>query len=310
MSDLEDAANKRLTNLGQVPEPAEAQSSEGTPQGQPQDGSAQAEGVSKPDPGNAAGTAASGSLEPALASVLAHAAGITDSLPVTHCSNCEIDVRPKGKGMCPKCGRMLKGAFLARKTPRNVLRRDQLHAEIVAEYKPDTWYLRRACRWLANIDERLETVKDGTPEHTRLIGRWTELTSTLEASRSRQAPSINLEDLDPDEVVAHAERVLEMARLARDAQRTSDAYLAQAPPLGVSPRPEPNDAPAESLIPQPEPLCPYCHQSITRCAEIKTTRLDAWQALHHNDPSEIERRGKLATAEMYESLRRHGPARY
>ena len=48
----------------------------------------------------------------------------------------------------------------------------------------------------------------------------------------------------------------------------------------------------------PEPTCEHCHQSLTRCAEIKETRLETWHVLHHDDPSEIERRRQEATAVM------------
>src|SRR5262245_11398277 len=62
------------------------------------------------------------------------------------CAKCKADVVPRGKGPCPRCGRVLKNSFLARKHPVNMLRREQLLAENIAEYKPGTLHLRRACR--------------------------------------------------------------------------------------------------------------------------------------------------------------------
>ena len=63
--------------------------------------------------------------------------------------------------------------------------------------------------------------------------------------------------------------------------------------------------PTEAPDPAPTPeLCQYCHQPIERCAAIKATRPDAWCALHHNDPAEVERRRERADREMYESFRR------
>ena len=112
--------------------------------------------------------------------------GEPDALPLTFCRKCEVDVKPVGKGVCPRCRTFLRQNFIARKHPVNVLRRDQLHAENLAEYRPDTLHLRRACRWLANITERLENVKDGTPEHQRLVAMYTELVTTLEAARAAQ----------------------------------------------------------------------------------------------------------------------------
>jgi hypothetical protein len=54
--------------------------------------------------------------------------------------------------------------------------------------------------------------------------------------------------------------------------------------------------------PVPDPICPYCHQPLTRCAQIKETRLDAWQALHYSDPEEVKRRDAEATAVMMHQI--------
>ena len=246
--------------------------------------------------------------------------------PTRYCSKCATSVVPNAKGQCPTCGVFTQGNAAARKHIANIARRDQLHAENIAEYQPDTLHLRRACRWLANITERLENIKDGTPEHQRLVAMWTELTATLEASRqARAAHTTILEQLDPGAIVAKAERVLAMARLIRDSGREpapapgpgSEAPGLESEALG-GPRNEADAGGGLSSLPESGPVleagadseplepCPYCHQTGAHCSEIKATRLDAWRALHHNDPIEVERREKLATDEMFESLRRHG----
>src|SRR2546422_468738 len=84
------------------------------------------------------------------AAVQAALLGEPDTLPLTFCRRCKVDVKPEGKGLCPRCGKMLRHNFLARKHPINVLRRDQLRAEIIAEYQPHTLELRDACQYLAN----------------------------------------------------------------------------------------------------------------------------------------------------------------
>src|SRR5437773_2318668 len=63
--------------------------------------------------------------------------GVPDTLPEQFCPNCKIPVKPRGRGLCPKCGRVLKQSFLGRKHPVNVLRKKQIEIEVVADYKPD-----------------------------------------------------------------------------------------------------------------------------------------------------------------------------
>src|SRR5262245_64913198 len=98
----------------------------------------------------------------------AHLLGLPDSFPPTWCPNCKAEVLPKGRGACPRCGRMLKGSFLARRHPVNLLRRDQLLAKLTAEYNPNTQRLRSMCEQYAGVLEQLETMKPGSPEHQRL----------------------------------------------------------------------------------------------------------------------------------------------
>ena len=46
--------------------------------------------------------------------IVAHLAGEPDTLPPQWCKNCSVEVVPRGKGLCPRCGRVLKHSFLAR----------------------------------------------------------------------------------------------------------------------------------------------------------------------------------------------------
>jgi hypothetical protein len=75
-----------------------------------------------------------------------------------------------------------------------------------------------------------------------------------------------------------------------------------AAPRSRHAHPTERDEQAQEITPSPARTCPYgCG---TRCAEIRATRPDAWAALHHADPKEVERRNTLATAEMYVALGR------
>jgi hypothetical protein len=223
---------------------------------------------------------------------------------VAVCSFCGAGPHATLPGRCAK-GHPIVGNQLARKHIANVARREQLYAENVAEYKPDTLQLRDACRWLANVRERLDTIREGTAEHDRLLANWTKLTATLEASRqARESHRMtNLEQLSPDEIVAKAERMLEMARLIRDSGREP---LASTATHSV---PEPSElgyVEPEGTEPAPPPLetCPFCRRPLAECADLRATRPDVLEALHYDSPEMVEQRRQKATAEMFESLRR------
>ena len=75
---------------------------------------------------------------------------------------------------------------------------------------PGTLALRRACRKLAAIEERLESTKEGTPEHQRLVQRSIELTNMLQASRSSRSAEIDAitDDMSDAELIARAIAIL------------------------------------------------------------------------------------------------------
>ena len=64
--------------------------------------------------------------------------GLPDELPITWCPHCKADVKPKGRGSCPRCNKYLKGSFAARRHPVSLLRRDQILKRLVAEYRTET----------------------------------------------------------------------------------------------------------------------------------------------------------------------------
>jgi hypothetical protein len=84
---------------------------------------------------------------------------------------------------------------------------------------------------------------------------------------------------------------------------TDGAPVSELPVTAAAP-PEP-----EPTAP-PEPRCEYCRQTIERCAEIKEQHPDAFAALHHDDPDEVERRQEEATAIMMRQVGRGLPRWY
>jgi hypothetical protein len=59
--------------------------------------------------------------------------------------------------------------------------------------------------------------------------------------------------------------------------------------------------------PNPEARCQYGCGTLTRCEEIKSTRLDVWETIHGRDPEVIKKKDKEATAEMMSQLGKPKP---
>jgi hypothetical protein len=194
-----------------------------------------------------------------------------------------------------------------RKTPIDIAARNALLARLLAEYAPNTTVLQWACEDLADVRERLPKVRKGSAEHQRLAAIGDDLAEKLESSRTARQTheSAEVGNQTTDALIERTTAMLHTLLRMHDAEQHADEYIertadahrhAQAPAL------ESTDAP--TTAPAPEPRCPYCHQPLSRCAEIKTTRLDAWRALHYSDPAEIERRNPGPTyslKELYES---------
>jgi hypothetical protein len=312
MNNLEDPANTLLT----AKEPtAPDGASDGTNLAQPLATLAQPEGSRGSTLDGSTQLETSGSLEPektvstasSAAERLTQAAqllGIPDTLPMTWCPNCKADVLPKDKGRCPRCARMLKGSFLARRHPVNLLRRDALLAKLVADYQPNTTMQHATCQHLAGTLEQLEVIKPGSQEWQRLTQMAQQLAEALEETRaSRKYTTTSLEDLSPNDVVARAERVLQMARLVRDATRERDSLTSTTDPASMT---SVNATAPSTFIQQatlaPEPRCPYGCGTLAECAELKETRPDVWATFHGRDPEVIQKKNDEATAVM---MRRH-----
>ena len=146
--------------------------------------------------------------------------GEPDSLPVTWCKKCHADVRPVGKGRCPRCNVFLKLNFTARKHPVNVLRRDALLAELVAEYQPNTTMLRLTCAHLAGTLEQLEVMKPGSPEWQRLVTVAQTLGAALNDARPHE-PRLPTDygAMSEDELIERLEAMLKGCYERRDFKR-------------------------------------------------------------------------------------------
>lgn len=270
----------------------------------------------------------------APAAIQAALTGAPGTLPPTWCKKCEAEVKPEGKGVCPRCHTFLSRNFTARKHPVNVLRRQQLLDKFVRDYRPDTQRLQSMCEQFAGVVEQLEVIKPGSPEHQRLVQLSQSLGAALEesqASREARAPSdmAGIEHM-PSSALHLAKEFLtritagetltdfEQGALAvlhramdgtvllpPDPRTPENAYVA---PDVRYPKHEATDATAideptaAEPVPaaEPEPTCIYGCGS--RCAELQEKRPDVWHVFHFLDPEEVKRRDAEATAVMMKTV--------
>ena len=155
------------------------------------------------------------------ARVQAALTGEPGTLPLTWCRRCAVEVVPRDKGACPRCGTFLKQNFVARRHPVNRLRRDALLAELVAEYRPTTTMLRSTCAHLAGTLEQLEVMKPGSPDWQRLVQVAQTLGAALEGSKpAARTDDPDTSNLTEDELVERVEVLLVHVRELRDAKTT------------------------------------------------------------------------------------------
>jgi len=121
-------------------------------------------------------------------------------------------------GRCPnpKCRALRKGSQIASKqAPVNKARRDQLRASFLQDYRPSTTLDRVRCQELADLTERLSTIKKGSSEYARVVATMASLDVALRESRAMQqqqqsAPPI--ESLSNDALISRLETLLAAAR--------------------------------------------------------------------------------------------------
>jgi hypothetical protein len=147
--------------------------------------------------------------------------GEPGTLPPTWCKRCQAEVKPEGKGRCPRCNTFLKLNFAARRHPVNKLRCRQLLDQFLAEYAPTTTLGRSTCEQLAGIIEQLEVLKPGSPEHQRLVQLAQQLGETLEASRPPRTTLPDVSNKSPAELRQQAYRLLRMIDYLEDVEAST-----------------------------------------------------------------------------------------
>jgi hypothetical protein len=237
--------------------------------------------------------------------ITAHLAGEPDTLPPQWCRKCNATVVPEGRGQCPRCGRVLRHSFLARRHPVNKLRKQHLLDKLIAEYRPQTTLLHATCELLAGTLEQLEVLKPGSAEWDRLTNRAQQLGKELEASRPPRVETDGRDDLTTDQFIEQTTEILRTLLRARDFEHAPchpdgvDGGPAPGPETspvpgeGVSPDPARNAAPMPApgfsepaSGPMPEPDCPYCLRPCVGPEHV------AFAVLHWRDPQEVRRRNE------------------
>lgn len=280
----------------------------------------------EPEP-NAAGT-------PPLAATGADP-GPPAAPPCAHCGSTEP---PDAIGLCPvkTCRCMRSGNRLsvvhegrARLTAADLATRDalmdRLFAErggrsaldIVSQLRIEDYATAQI--QLGKVTRRLETlgaVSSAGNERKSLVATYTTFSARVERLAAElPAPTTSahastagiISNMQDDQLAtyleAQASKFIEHARFLRRAKEferaRADAVVAPtAEPLVVVTTTDPTPAPA------PAPVCEYCHQSLTRCAELKALDDGRWEVLHGLDPDVIKKKDDRATQEMFESMHR------
>jgi hypothetical protein len=194
-----------------------------------------------------------------------------------------------------------------KRQPVNVHRRRELQDAYTRDYAPASEHARGMCKRKAAIDETLERCRLGTPEHQRLEQLSRDLASQLEAQRTALTDTATTAAIiDAMSEVELLDRMRQLTRRLESiiteekghAKAVETADVFDSSPIVTAP-------PAESPAPAPpDPICRYCRHPQSRCVDTKTRDLELWRILHYDDPSEEKRRADIATAEMFESLRR------
>jgi hypothetical protein len=197
-------------------------------------------------------------------------------------------------------------------------KRDSLLAENLAEYQPDSLRLRRACRKLAAIEERLESTKEGTPEFARLVEHSAALHATLEASRPARLASLGIaaitDETTTEDLIARCTSILRALLSSAGEHRSPTTRRSEQATLHT-PAAAPSEAAVEQseravetpVPPAPTAGCPYGCGTLARCAELRESRRETWAVLHWDDPVERERRVADATATMHRNIGKRSP---
>ena len=213
---------------------------------------------------------------------------VPDEFP-DRCTRCGTTA-PAVDGRCPnpKCRCSRKGTQLAAKGgPVNVAKRDQLRARFIQDYRPSTTIDEIRCRELADITERLSTLKKGSSEYVRLVQTMASLDEALRSARSIQQPP-DFATLSNEELIARLETLLASAREVQrkpepaeravaEPEAASEAALGPrsasiANPTGQTPAEKESAAPSPSVILQStrsSPIEPTPEEAERRAAAIR-----------------------------------------
>jgi hypothetical protein len=99
----------------------------------------------------------------------------------------------------------------------NTAKRDQLRASFIRDYRPSSTMDRVRCQELADLTERLSTLKKGSAEYARVVATMTALDEALRSAKSIQPPP-DVASLSTDDLITRLETLLAAAREAREAE--------------------------------------------------------------------------------------------
>ncbi len=139
-------------------------------------------------------------------------------------------------------------------------------------------------------------------DNTSVITSWLEglaargVSVKLRNGRLWLQPARAYRELTDDELLVLRHHRAAIKQVVREGWRAATSHQTEAATID----PEPAMV-VEQGEPQVEP-CHHCGQPPAACAALAQNNLAVWRALHGNDPREVERRSREATAVMLHTL--------
>jgi hypothetical protein len=255
------------------------------------------------------------------------------SAAVAVCKHCGTSESPDGRGLCPVCRKIRAGAKLGKQVVTKIQYRAAQFDELIAEFPPTNVIERNNIADLADLRAELkyDSVR-GSIEWQRRAQEARALAQTIfDARPKRPTTDASQGNASLEQVIKRHNQVGQAIHELQEQERIAAAYVPQATQYEqaqaasqsatapATPTPQPAAAAAE-----PEPKCPYCYnRTLAACNELRakleydlehavqgnsdltgtaTRALNSWRFEHRNDPEEIARKDRYATAVMYKQI--------
>jgi hypothetical protein len=256
------------------------------------------------------------------------------------CKGCGSTEPPDEQGLCRgvpgnKCRWARPGNKLASKhdgraklTPEDLATRDALmerlfrerggrsSLDIVSQLRVEDYATAQI--QLGKVTRRLEllgAVSEGGKKRSSLVDTYNTFSARVErlaqelppvaAGTTSRVTGVDYDALTIDQLIERSTSTLQTLLDLRDDQREGEAAVAaatEAAGLSVQAPTDPaGEVPVSTPMPAPEIICPYCRRKCVGPDHV------AYETLHWDDPTEVKKRDKNATAVMLRQIGKPNP---